>query len=115
MSFADGLNRIETPRNVVFEKQSDLGVRIVKYVGDSDNPASLRVLYEYTYSAEEWREIVKAMAKSYTEPPPEPEPEPEPEPVNTAPRAPKPDPVEVPYVDPAPRAKPQLGDLSKDS
>ena len=114
MSFADGLNRIETPRNVVFEKQKDLGVRIVKYVGDSD-AGTLDVLYEYTYSGEEWREIVKAMAKSYTEPPPEPEPEPEPEPVNTAPRAPRPDPVEVPYVDPAPRARPQTDDLSKDS
>ena len=114
MSFTEGLNRIETPRNVVFEKQPDRGVRIVKYVGDRD-AGTLNVLYEYTYSDEEWREIVKAMAKSYTEPPPEPEPEPEPEPVNTAPRAPRPDPVEVPYVDPAPRAKPQHGDLSKDS
>ena len=79
VSFADGLNRIETPRNVVFEKQPDRGVRIVKYVGDRD-AGTLNVLYEYTYSDEEWREIVKAMAKSYVEPPPEPEPEPEPEP-----------------------------------
>ena len=78
MSFTEGLNYIELPRNVFFEKTSEGGVRFVKYVGDSDDLASLRVMYEYTYSADHWSEITKAMAKKYVTPPPESDPGPEP-------------------------------------
>lgn len=96
MLFDSGPNKAEHPRNTVFERTED-GVKIRK-TNDSGG-----VLFEYSYTQEQWDDIVSKMALGWVDVP-APEPEPEPEPVDPAPRAPTPAPFDMDETDPAPRA-----------
>ena len=51
---------MEMPRNTIWERTADGDVKLTKYVGDPGSP-SHRVLWEHTYTKEEFTEISTAM------------------------------------------------------
>ena len=51
---------MESPRNMIFEVTESGDIHMAKMVGEPGS-ASHSVLYEYTYTKAQWKEITKTM------------------------------------------------------